>query len=88
MESVSFGKDRENGKIVRTMRRWRYEIPETWQRETIDGQVIGIAGLWIMGSKDSGKFDIHYSYSSDTDEFSVIEVDDSFFTYPPLNFDE
>ena len=87
VDSVSFSKSPEEATFERKLGRWRSVIPEKWSRNTSGDPIVGSARLFILGSRDGGSFRISYTYSHNLNEFIVTEMDDSFFTYDPPNFE-
>lgn len=87
VDSVSFRKKPEEATLERKLGRWTQEIPEEWSRDTSSDTVVGSARLLVLGSRDGGTFRISYTYTPDSGEFVVTDMDDSFFTYTPPNFE-
>ena len=87
VDSVSFRLKPDEAKFERKLGRWTRETPEDWDRETVGNHIVGSVRVFIFGSRDGGSFRISYTYSPESDEFVVTELDDSFFPYDPLNFE-
>lgn len=87
VDSVRIAKNHAEAEFERKVGRWTRVSPEEWRRDITEDPIIGTVKLSILGSFDGGSFILSYTYSPESDEFIVTELDDSHFTYEPPNFD-